>query len=612
MSDNVIYLVPPGKIRCYLTGNLRDDTPEEHVRQRWVRSLIEEYGYPKTDIAIEAAIVMGRSRKRADVVIYRHDAPRTQENITVIVEAKRDETLISDRASGEDQLKSYMAACSSCRFGLWVGRERAAFEKTDHGIDRIHDIPRFGADTFTPPTHDDLVVAHELKSVFRRCHNYIYTNAGLQKAEAFHEFLKLIFCKTYDEEEHSEQLRFYVGPRERGATSGQRRLLEDRLTPLFRSVVERYPFIFNEGESIRLEPRVASYVVSELQFLSLLNTVTDVKGDAYEELVGANLRGDRGEFFTPRNVCDMAVRMAMSLYNDDRLTSLRVLDCCCGTGGFLVSWLNNLYKRLLRQELSKGGMGIPEERARRRVREFCDRNLFGLDINPFLVRTCQMNLVLHGDGSSNVHRVNSVQSPGEWDDEARRSIPFGKVDIVLTNPPFGGEAKIEDAHVLGQYELPSWERKSQRSSIPAERLFIETAMRFLKPGGHLVIVLPDGILNNPGAKFIRSWLLNRAKLIAVIDLPDTTFAASKGVNNPSVIVVQRYSEEQARRANNGILDNAYEFFMSIPRTAGINKRAKPIYVRHPDGREYTGEDGQRVKDDQIGTVVSQFRDWLGI
>ena len=613
-KSNVVYLVPPGKIRCYLTGRLRDDTPEENVRQRWVRSLVEEYGYPRTDLGIEVVVVMGRARKRADIVVYRHDAPRIQENIAIIIEAKRDDMLPSDKDKGVDQLKSYMAACVACIRGMWVGSERMAFEKIDTGFERISDIPRFGSDILQPLTHDDLKTAHELKSVFRRCHNYIYANAGLQKAEAFHEFLKLIFCKTYDEEESTDELRFSVGAKERLAESGQRRLMEDRLGPLFRDVINRYPFIFQEHESVQLESHVAAYVVSELQFLSLLDTETDVKGDAYEELVGANLRGDRGEFFTPRNVCDMAVQMAMALHDEDRLTSLKVLDCCCGTGGFLVSWLNNINRVLLDQEVVRQRVKsrtTPEYRARQRVRDVCNLNLYGIDINPFLVRTCQMNLVLHGDGSSNVYRANSVQLPGEWEDEeARMNIPFGKVDIVFTNPPFGGGAKIEDGHVLSQYEMPTWEPKRKRTSMPAEELFIEAAMRFLKPGGHLVIVLPDGILNNPGNRFIRSWLLRRSRLIAVVDLPTTTFAASKGLNNPSLLIVQKFNQWEARQADEGRHDKPYDVFMAVPKTAGINKRAKSVYLRHPDGREKTDENGKRVKDDQIATVAGEFRRWI--
>ena len=582
------------------------------MRQRWARSLMEEYGYPKTDLGMEVGIAMGRQKKRADLVIYRQDAEHKQENIAIILEAKREDVLPSDMHKGIEQLKSYMAASASCRYGLWVGKERIGFEKAeDVGFDHIPDIPRFGSEILQPPTHDDLKPAHELKSVFRRCHNYIYANAGLQKAEAFHEFVKLIFCKAYDEEESTGNLRFCIGTKERSVESGQRRLMEERLTPLFRDVVHRYPFIFEARETIKLEPRVAAYVVSELQWLSLLNTETDVKGDAYEELVGANLRGDRGEFFTPRNVCDMAVNIAMALHDEDRLTSLKVLDCCCGTGGFLVSWLNNLNGVVKNQEARRpSGRVLPNDRARQRVRDVCDRNLFGLDINPFLVRTCQMNMVLHGDGSSNIFRANSVQLPGEWDDEPRSKIPLGKVDIVFTNPPFGGRAKIEDSHVLGQYELPSWEVAAERASMPAEQLFIEAAMRFLKPGGILVIVLPKGILNNPGNRFIRSWLLKRSQLMAVVDLPETTFAASKGINNPSVIVIKKLGYEEAQQADHGVRRDEYDVFMACPSTAGINKRAKPIYLRHPDGREVASEAGKRIRNDQIATVAGEFRRWL--
>ena len=612
-GNNITYLVPPGKVRCYVTGILRRDTPEENVRQRWARSLVEEYGYPVESLGIEVKINIGRSRKRADLVVYRHESTRRQEDVTIVVEAKRADKRPSDGVHGEDQLKSYMAACPGCRFGLWVGQERLAFEKlTDSGqIERIGDIPRFGTEDPGRPTRDELVPAHELKSVFRRCHNYIYANAGLQKGEAFHELLKLIFCKTFDEEEGGENLEFSVHPKERITESGQRRLMENRLNPLFKRILDRYTFIFDPDEIIKLEPRVAAYVVSELQYLYFLETSTDVKGEAYEELVGENLRGDRGEYFTPRNVCDLGVRMVMTLFGDRQLTSLKVLDCCSGTGGFLVSWLINLRAKLLEQEIARSThtRRSPSERARQRVKDVCNRNLFGLDINPFLVRTCQMNLVLHGDGSSNVFRVDSVRSSGEWNEEARRKIPYGKLDVVLTNPPFGGNAKIDDSHVLDQYELTRWQSNGKRASMPAEQLFVESALKFLKPGGYLFIVLPDGILNNPGLKFIRTWLLRRARLIASVSLPKTTFAASGGVNNPSVLLLQKFTTTQLEQALKGNIETAYEIFMSAPKTSGINSRAKMIYQRHPDGREKVDIKGRRLIDDEIRAVSMEFQEW---
>ena len=135
-------------------------------------------------------------------------------------------------------------------------------------------------------------------------------------------------------------------------------------------------------------------------------------------------------------------------------------------------------------------------------------------------------------------------------------------------------------------------------------------MRFLKPGGHLVIVLPKGILNNPGDRFIRSWLLRRSQLVAVVDLPTTTFAASKGINNPSVVITRKFSRIEAQQANEDVQPKAYNLFMAVPKTSGINKRAKPIYLRQPDGREKTDENGKRIRDDQIATVAGEFRRWV--
>ncbi len=616
MTDNIAYLVPPGKIRCFITGKLRPDTPEEHVRQRWARALVEEYGYPKPDIGIEVRVKIGSEGKSCDLAVFRHDAPHRQENVFIVIEAKRDDKKPADTKYGDGQLMSYVAACPACHFGLWVGSERRAYEKSEGGaVERIPDIPRFGFDRPKRPTRDDLVGTHELKSVFRRCHNYIFANTGLQKGEAFHELLKLIFCKTFDEEESADELEFGVDPQERRSESGQRRMMEERMEPLFQRVLERYPFIFEHDDRIKLDPRVVAYVVSELQFLSLIDTTTDVKGDAYEELVGANLRGDRGEFFTPRNVCDMAVRMAMDIYNQNpqELTRLKVLDCCCGTGGFLVSWLNNLHRILLEQESGRPRrMARPEDRAKQRVKDVCTRNLYGLDINPQLVRTCQMNLVLHGDGSSNIFRVDSVRRPGEWEVLPRQQVPFGKVDVLFTNPPFGGKAKIDDGHILDQYELPGWDADSPRTAMPAEQIFIETALRFVKPGGHLVIVVPDGIVNNPGLRFIRSWLLRRARIIASVGLPKTTFAASKGINNPTVLIAQKFSRRESMDADRGLLEGTYNVFMSTPRTAGINNRAKPIYLAQPDGQEMVDDNGLKIRDDEIEGVVEKFQDWLSV
>ena len=610
-EDNVIRLVPAGKIRCYITGKLRQDKPEEHVRQRWARSLVEEYRYHREDIELEFRIKMGVERKKADIVVFREGAPHKQENIFIIVEAKREDILPRDRQEGVDQLKSYMAASSQCRFGLWVGSERQGFEKEPDGAitEGLADIPTRGALEPKVPTFSDLSPAVELKTTFHRCHNYIYVNGGLQKAEAFQEMLKLIFCKVYDETESDGDLRFFVRSEERRSEAGQRRLMTERIAPLFEAVKHRYPYIFKPNEEIQLNRKVLSYVVSELQRISLLRTQTDVKGSAYEELVGANLRGDRGEYFTPRNVCDMAVQMVVSLYPAQRISNLKIFDPCCGTGGFLVSYINYIRQIITSQERVKGGSDEEiRHRSGARVKELCSQNLYGLDINPFLVRTCQMNLVMHGDGSANVFRADTLLSPGEWDDaEAAKKSGYGKFDVVITNPPFGGRAIIDDPHVLDKYDLPGYESQNKRSSMPAEQLFVEAALKFAAPGGIVAIVLPDSILNNPGLLFIRSWLLKHARVIATIDLPKETFASSGGVPNPSVVLIKKFTANEVKLFEANAID--YELFMAIPKTAGIDKRGNPVYLRTPEGFDLFDENLERVVDDEIRRVAPEFASW---
>ncbi len=607
-NSNIIPLIPPGWIRCFITGKLRRDTPEENVRQRWARSLVDEYGYDRSDIGVEVKIAMGRARKSADLAIFKAGSEHRQENIVTIIEAKRDDKKPSANDNGVDQLKGYMAASSACRFGMWVGKELFAFGRNiaDGSIEAIADIPRAGEDSPRRPIRADLREVHELTSIFKRCHNYIHANSGLQKAEAFHEMLKLIFCKTYEEAEGNDALQFAIDPSERRSAAGQRRLLEERITPLFENVKRQYEHIFEADERIKLRPDVVAYIVAELQYISILGSKTDVKGEAYEHLVGDNLRGDRGEYFTPRNVCDMAVNMIMAMHPETKLSSLKVVDCCCGTGGFLVSWIANLRKRMTEQE-TRRGTGDVRGRVRDRIRESCRNHLYGLDINPGLVRTAQMNLVMHGDGSTNVFEANTVKKPGEWPDETRAHVPFGGFDVVITNPPFGGEVRIDDAHILSQYELAEWEAAKRRGSMPAEQLFVEAALNFLKPGGICALVLPDGILNNPGLAFLRRWLTQRARIVASVALPKETFGRNKGVNNPSVLFAQKFTQkelEDAREKN--IVDTAREVFLAMPRTAGIDKRGNTIYLRYPDGRIIENGKGDRVPDDQIAAVARLF------
>ena len=173
--DDPVRLVPHGKIHCYIHGDkFRKDTPEEHVRQRVARSLVEEYGYSKRDIELEFAIQVGSGRKRADIVIFSEGAEHTQETVAMIVETKRDDVIPTHRNVGVKQLLSYLSACLNARWGLWVGSEMQAFERlhdpavsTDKQIVPATDIPLRGEDEPRRKRFSELVPATDgLRSVF--------------------------------------------------------------------------------------------------------------------------------------------------------------------------------------------------------------------------------------------------------------------------------------------------------------------------------------------------------------------------------------------------------------------------------------------------------------
>jgi type I restriction enzyme M protein len=638
MTEKAITLIPPGKLQCVVTGKLRPDTPEEHVRQRIARSLLEDYGYDKADIEIEFTVNLGSSKKRVDIAIFPPRVEHKQENITIIVECKREDVRPTDRDNGVEQLKSYLSACANARFGLWIGSELQVWERlvSDKGevyFAEAADIPRFGYEAPKPITFTELVPAHEeLIGIFKRCHNYIYGNQGLQKEPAFQELLKLIFCKVYDEDTSTGEMRFFINNEERRSEIGQRRL-KQTIDQLFEDVKNRYPYIFARDDQICLNNRVLAYVVGELQRYSLLQTLADVKGAAYEQLVGSNLRGDRGEFFTPRNVCDMAARMALATYPRDKWLKLRILDPACGTGGFLVSVMNvwREYLESVQRAKWRNNESKALEETARLLREIANQYLAGIDFNPILVRAAQMNLVMHGDGSTNVYHANSLLLPGEWTGDVAKHIQFGEFDIILTNPPFGSKIPIDDPHILAQFELSTFEMQNgaRRASMPPEQLFIERCLKLLKPGGRLAIVLPDSILSNPGLAFIRRWILKRARIIASIDLPQVTFEPYTGTQT-SVLLLQKKTDEEMRMEEQMGKPFDYEIFMAKPEAVGHDRRGEVLYLRTPEGEliEYeetvtitrrnasgqlvTEQRQQKVREkfDQLPEVVRYFTDWV--
>ena len=637
-------IIQQGKVLDFIDGKTqRNETPEEYVRQEIAKSLVREYRYEKASVEVEFTIRVGSRKPRADLVIFPVATEHTQENALIIVECKASTVKSADKKDGVGQLQSYMSASPNVSYGMWTnGIERFCYRRIVKGgtvtTEEVPDLPVFGRgeeeqdrprfDQLKPATSDALLFA------FRRCHNYIAGNQGLQKPQAFWELLKLIFCKIHDERQNDE-VQFFTAANERHGVNGPLKV-QKRIEALFTQVKADYPTIFRQTESIELKPVVLAYLVTQLQMYSLLESDIDVKGRAYEEIVGSNLRGDRGEFFTPRNVCQMAVSML------DPTEKELILDPACGTGGFLITAMNHVIEKIRTAEMAKWGNNVKraEDAAQGRIRKFAQKYIIGMDFNPELVKASKMNMVMNNDGAGGLFQANSLESPVMWDPDLFERNILGHVDILFTNPPFGSKIPVTDTAILEKYDLGhSWnyDKDSDRwaktdvvqKSQPPEILFIERCVKFLKPGtGRAAIVLPDGILGSPGLGYVREWILRNTTVLASLDLHPDTFQPDVSIQTSILVLLRKPADLVAVETAAGRI-NDYSVFMAVANHVGHDKRGNKNYVRDRKGnevievieelvKEWDGDiptyqrqtTSRKVIDDNTQQIAQEFRRWL--
>lgn len=624
--------LPDNMLVDYISGDVVAATPKELVRQHIARALFHEYEISVEDMARDFPITVesgGRSRrKRADIAVFASRSTHTVENLRRIVvckpEPKNGNTVTRIRTPQQAErdlsdLRDLLGdeRTPKLRYGMWTNRLELFFlEKT---------VERFGprytsiADwplTGTGDVGSRDVVSHArlrradpgmLKAAFRRCHNYIHGNEGMPKDAAFWQFLYLLFAKIHDERSALRGIpqRFFAGLHEPFTTDGQREI-GIRVRDLFDEVKARYP-LFTARDELSMSDRALAFLVSELAPYDFANSGIDAKGLAYQELVGSNLRGDRGQYFTPRAAVDLMVEIL------DPQEHEVVLDPASGTGGFLRGTLQHLLETWRTEE---GTSGRPDtdaqsEEHRARLERYARDHLFGADFDPFLVRATSMNVMMLAgiQEQSNVYHLDSIAFPGghlEGLAEARKRIPLGSVDVLMTNPPFGADIKITDPDVLDQYrdgvarpwtrdratgELTTSLTSSGVSAMSPEQLFVQRSVEWLRPGGRMGIVLPNGILSNPGPidEAIRRWVLEQCWVLASIELPMQTFVAEAGVNIiTSLLFLKRKTDDEVRAAMMGAPPD-YPIFMAIAEQVGFDRRNNPVYRRTPDGEKILTE-----------------------
>lgn len=578
-------------VSCIIRNKNVKLTPEEIVRQLYTELLITKYGYPASRISFEYPVYFGREIKRADIVVRDKD----DFNVAyIIVEVKKPKA-----KDGREQLRSY-ANGTGATMAVWTNGTMITYHQRKNP-NYFEDIPGIPADSETladilqKPFHmKDLVEQDKLtqsgkslKDLILEMEDEVLANAGV---DVFEEVFKLIFAKLYDEKLGANYPDRNLEFRNSGQSDMQ---LKNKIEQLFKNACNEWPGVFADDARINLTPPHLSICVSSLETVKLFNSNLEVVDEAFEYLMSKSSKGEKGQYFTPRYVIDMCVKMLNPKADEC------MIDTAAGSSGFPVHTIFHVWKQMqlaacrpvehLFTATAKG----PDEV------HYVQNNVFAIDFDEKAVRVARTLNLIAGDGHTNVMHLNTldysrwttVTKSEEWNDtyhegfkklkahcsdpkveiEAGREKekPYAHFDfmVLMANPPFAGE--IKESQILSRYDLGHKNGKLQ-SSVSRDILFIERNLNFLRPGGRMAIVLPQGRFNNSSDKEIRNFIAERCRILAVVGLHGNTFKPHTGTKT-SVLFVQKWDDVLCPKVDD------YNIFFATQRLEGKNNSGDKLY-----------------------------------
>lgn len=587
-------------LTCYATGKDRPAKPEEIVRQLYVKTLMAEYGYPAERIAVEKPVQFGSAvhEKAADIVVIDKDDPNTA---FIIIECKKPK-----RADGLEQLKSYCHA-EGAPIGVWTnGGETIILHRQDPNYFRnLTDIPRAGQTlsdlldekwTLANLAEHNVLVKEQttLKKIILDMENLVLANAGV---DAFEEVFKLIYAKLYDEwyaaqgGKKKRYLKFRVG----GATPKE---FKDKINVLFEDAKKKWPGVFLDGEKIDLTPQHLVTCGSALENVKLFNSNLQVIDEAFEYLSVEVGKGKKGQYFTPRHVIDMAVRMLHPTPDEF------VIDTAAGSCGFTVHTIFHVWGN---EFTANGPAPWQAEYARERV--------YAIDFDPRSIKIAKALNLIAGDGKTNVYRANTLD-PRSWPDEVKvglrdrllrfpndpkrerwnhENYRYFDFDVLLTNPPFAGD--IKDSRILAQFDLAKKPNGKWANKVGRDVLFIQRNLEFLKPGGRMAIVLPQGRLNNTTDKAIRDFVAQHARILAVVGLHNNTFKPHTNTKT-SILFLQKWNDDPKAGPLCPKVDD-YPIFFATSQAAGKDNTGNYVYLTDDKGKRLYDLHGHPMVDHDL-------------
>jgi type I restriction enzyme M protein len=637
-------------VQCLVRGKSIKLTPEEAVRQLYLRVLHDELGYPLGRMTVEYSVVFGREKKRADICIFDKDMPSTP---YILVELKKPRL-----KDGKEQLKSYCNA-TGAPMGVWTNGEQISYyHRKDPNY--FEDIPRIPSnleklsDILSERwTIDDLIKNDKLvnerkslKDLILEMEDEVLANAGV---DVFEELFKLIFTKLYDEMESGRDKRRHLVFKNYGDTETE---LKAKIQDLFEKANKKWEGVFTNGSRIELTPSHLAVCVASLEKVKLFNSNLEVVDDAFEYLINKSSKGEKGQYFTPRYVIDMCVKM-MNPQEHETL-----VDTAAGSCGFPVHAIFHVWQQIMAEDgLPKSHLFTTEKKPAR-CEDYVREKVFAIDFDEKTVRVGRTLNLIAGDGQTNVLHLNTLDYE-RWEEKTKdeawldvygegwkrlRKLRADKGEnrdfqfaVLMANPPFAGD--IKESRILAKYNLAmsaSLEKASKEDAalkdivhssdrsptfpealrsgnkviyrmedgtyrkfklknhnkVGRDILFIERNLQFLKPGGRMAVVLPQGRFNNATDKALREFIADHGRILAVVGLHGNVFKPHTGTKT-SVLFIQKWNEDPGRGQLCPKKDD-YPIFFATMRQPSKDNSGDKIFCSGPDGKPLLDSHGHLI------------------
>jgi len=528
------------------------DGPEEKVRAEVYVELIEKYGYPPEKISLDDYPPVREGGRPADIVIYdRNDFP------FIVVEVKRrnatDEEILTGLRElfGNANLFGVRWALFDCRSKRQAYFSLTNFSLTKEADLRRPDIPRaylplqkflYGNKVGFPLTSFDEI--SEFQRTIKRCHDILRDNEGLSPLQAFPVISRIIFAKIYDElhTPEGQYHQFQIGVEEDEIN------VASRITMRYKEASALEPEMFSPYLGIE-NTQTLFEIVRTLQKYALYKTPYDVKGEAYQAFLSKLMRGETGQYFTPRQVVKPTVEILAPTETE------KIIDPCCGTGGFLIYTFKYLRDKIMTEY-------IDDKIRTRKEYDVAHYNIFGIEIDRNVAEACIVGMLLEDDAHGNVAVTDALSS---WDDPVflKKGIRPEGFSVLLTNPPFGKKGRLKEYkdrfQLAKEFETPSF-----------ETLVLERGIELLSPSGRLGIVIPDVNLTQKG---VLNFLWKNAIVLGVVSLPSETFNPYGSGAKTSVLFLRK------KRTND---EETKKIFMASVYQIGYDSTGR----RKGDGKNY--------------------------